>query len=242
MNLALDFGNTRIKAAIFNGSEMTRHMVFENAPAFELALDSLPELQHVVIGTVTSAHEGLLSALKKRAQVFVFSGDTAVPLKNLYKSARTLGSDRLSAAVGAYLKFPKKNILVIDAGTCIKYNFHNEKGEYLGGAISPGIPMRLKAMHEFTHALPEVKAEPDYALLTGGSTKESLLTGAIVAAACEADGMIDRYKEKYPGLQVILTGGDTEYLSRLLKNPFFADPHLILEGLNAILEYNLVKK
>jgi type III pantothenate kinase len=194
-----------------------------------------------MIGSVTTEHESFIVAHNSKFKIYTFKADTPVPLKNLYKSALTLGSDRLAASVGSYFYFPDKNVLTIDAGTCIKYNFVNIANEYLGGAISPGILMRLKSMHENTSALPIVTIDTSYTRLIGTSTTESILSGAMIGAACEIDGMIERYKSIYPGLQVVLTGGDAPYLSGQLKNRFFANQNILLTGLNAILNSQIEK-
>ena len=131
--------------------------------------------------------------------------------------------------------------MTIDAGTCIKYNFVNKENQYLGGAISPGIRMRLKAMHEHTGRLPLVEANVDFEKLLGEDTAESLLSGAINGAGCEAVEMVARYHEKYEDLQVCLTGGDLAYLGKQLKNRFFTDQNLVLQGLNTILNFNIGK-
>ncbi len=132
-------------------------------------------------------------------------------------------------------------MLTIDVGTCIKYNFVNQNNEFLGGAISPGIPMRLKAMHTFTAGLPQIETDENYSQLIGDSTQSSLLTGAQLGAACEVEQMVQRYREQFPDLQVVLTGGDSYYLSKQLKNPFFANQNHLLIGLNAVLRFNFEK-
>lgn len=242
MNLALDFGNTRIKAGVFDNDKLVETLIFDAETELLESLNSFgSRVKNCIIGSVTNDHLKASELLAKKFNSFVFTGSTPIPLKNLYKSARTLGSDRIAASIGAWSIFPKKNVLTIDAGTCIKYNFVNDKDEYLGGAISPGIPMRLKAMHHYTQALPLIETDKNYDTLIGQSTAESMLAGALLASACEVDGMIDRYKEQYPQLQVLLTGGDSDYLSRQLKNRFFADQMLLLRGLNTILNFNLEK-
>jgi type III pantothenate kinase len=241
MNLALDFGNTRIKAAVFDGAQLTETQVFDDENDLLQGLGQFQGIKKCVIGSVTNAHEKASKHLSQQFHTLVFKADTPLPLKNRYKSALTLGSDRLAGSMGAYALYPNRNVLTIDAGTCIKYNFVNAANEYLGGAISPGLPMRLKAMHHYTHALPEVAMDPNYQKLVGQSTHESLLSGALVGAAAEVDGMIDRYTALYAGLQVVLTGGDASYLAAQLKNRFFTDPNLVLRGLNAILEFNSEK-
>ncbi len=241
MNLVLDFGNTRIKAAIFEKGELKQDFVFNQISEAQQSLLQLPNIHHCLVASVTAQHQVLVESLKNKFPVMLFEASTPTPLKNLYKSVNTLGSDRLAAAVGAYSLYPNQDVLTIDAGTCIKYNYVNQQNHYLGGAISPGIPMRLKAMHHFTHALALVEFDKNYDKLTGCSSTESLLSGALIGAACEVDSMIDRYLALYPNLVVVLTGGDADYLSKQVKNRFFAHPKLLLQGLDTILRYNLEK-
>jgi len=241
MNLVIDFGNTRIKAAVFENNRLSGHFVFNTAEEL-LGADvlNLP-IRHCLIGSVTRQHEVVYEALAQKMQIRIFTNDCLLPLKNLYTSALTLGSDRLSASVGAHFYFPDKNVLTIDAGTCIKYNFVTAANDYLGGAISPGIPMRLHAMHAQTSALPSIEIDKTYQELIGTSTRGSLLSGALVGAVCEVDGMIQRYQALYPDLQVVITGGDSDYLCSQLKSRFFADQFLILQGLHTILLHNIEK-
>jgi type III pantothenate kinase len=241
MNLVLDFGNTRIKAGFFKDAELVETPIYNSEEELIAAIDQLPVFNYCIIGSVTNSHIRAQELLSARMKVMVFAANTPMPLTNLYKSALTLGSDRTAASVGAYRFYPNQNVLTIDAGTCIKYNFVNAKNEYIGGAISPGIPMRLKAMHHYTHALPLVDTDKNYEKLTGQSSAESLLSGALIGAAAEVDGMIDRYLALYPDLQVVLTGGDSDYLCKQLKNRFFADRHILLHGLNTILTFNVEK-
>lgn len=238
MNLLVDFGNTRVKAAIFNEGRLMAKNVFDQAQDLLTWLNKYNGIQKCLIGSVTKGHESILAALQSRFSTQLFKADTPIPLKNLYHSALTLGSDRLAAALGAYALCPNKNVLSIDAGTCIKYNFVNQNNEYLGGAISPGIQMRLKAMHEQTSSLPLVAMDEQYTKLIGRSTQESLLSGALTAAVCEVEGMITHYLQHYPDLTVYITGGDAAYLCKQVKNRFFAEPDLIMIGLNSILDFN----
>ncbi|MEI6019652.1 MAG: type III pantothenate kinase [Bacteroidota bacterium] len=238
MNLLVDFGNTRVKAAIFNDGRLMAKSAFDQAEDLFLWLKKYNGIQKCLIGSVTKAHEAVYALLQKQFTTTLFKTDTPTPLQNLYHSALTLGSDRLAASVGAYHLCPNKNVLSIDAGTCIKYNFVNHKNEYLGGAISPGLQMRLKAMHHYTAALPVVEMDKQYTKLVGTNTQESLLSGALTATACEVDGMIGRYLIAYTDLEVYVTGGDAAYLCKQVKNRFFAEPDLIMIGLNSILDFN----
>lgn len=241
MNLVLDFGNTRIKAGLFNGKELHSSMVFDSVSG--LLSSNIPSfaIHHCLMASVTSNHTEVFKEFSSKFSTQIFTSTTPIPLKNLYRSALTLGSDRLAGAIGSFSFYPNQHVLTIDAGTCIKYNFVNANNEYIGGAISPGIPMRLKAMHHFTNALPLIETDKNYEQLIGTSTSESLLTGAQIAACCEVDEMINRYKHQFENLQVVLTGGDADYLSKQLKNPFFANQNLLLHGLNTILNFSLEK-
>lgn len=241
MNLVIDFGNTCIKTAVFVDNKIASHFVFATVEQL-LAADLLKlPIKHCIIASVTQDHELIYESLSQKINTLLFTKTTRQPLKNLYTSAITLGSDRLAAAVGAYCYFPNRNVLTIDAGTCIKYNFVNVANEYLGGAISPGIPMRLKAMHEHTSALPNIETDKSYRQLIGTSTRESLLSGALMGAVCEVEGMIHLYEALYSDLQVVITGGDSDYLGGQLKSRFFADQFLILQGLHIILLHNIEK-
>lgn len=238
MNLALDFGNTRIKAGLFDGHNLVENKVYKSVK--QLAADAafLAKADAVIIGSVVDLDNEVLNVLDTSKKVVHFTSETPVPLKNLYKSASTLGSDRLAASVGAFSIYPFKDILVIDAGTCLKFNFTNKNNEYLGGAISPGLQMRFKALQHFTDKLPLVNLKGDFNKLIGNTTEESILSGVINGIINETEGVINEYKKNYPDLTIVVTGGDTEFFAKRLKNRIFAHPHLILNGLNEILIFN----
>lgn len=240
MNLVIDIGNTRVKAAIFNGAELKEFKVYPHVnelikdPAFYV------NTAHVIVSSVTQDHLLLISHFSDK-KFLLFENGTPIPIKNLYKSASTLGSDRIAASLGAFCFFPDSNVLTIDAGTCIKYNFVNNQNEFIGGAISPGLSMRLKALNHFTSALPLIEKDYNYDKLTGTDTRESILSGALVGAAAEVECMIARYEADYENLKIVLTGGDSDYLCKQLKNRFFAHPYIVLYGLNKILNHHLEK-
>ena len=164
-------------------------------------------------------------------------GKTALPIFNAY-STDTLGNDRIPLAVAANSLYPGKNNLIISAGTCITYNFIQKTGIFRGGAISPGIRMRLKAMHAFTDMLPEVEREGELILL-GYDTATGMRSGAVHGAAAEIDGMISDFSSQYSDFNAVLTGGDAPYLGGKVKSKIFADPELLLKGLNLILKHNV---
>lgn len=238
MNLIIDFGNTRVKAALFNGQQLTVTKAYNSVN--ELVADKAfySDANRCIIGSVVNTDTKITEALQHIKDVRFFTSETKIPLKNLYKSASTLGSDRLAAAVGAYSLYPLKNSLVIDAGTCLKFNFTSGKAEYLGGAISPGLQMRFKALQHFTDKLPLISMPDDFDKLIGQNTEESILSGVINGILQETDGVINEYKKLYPDLTIVVTGGDTDFFVKHLKNRIFAHPHLVLVGLNEILIYN----
>lgn len=240
MQLVIDIGNTRVKAALFEGLELKHFFVYDSTT--ELLASGILEKYAVtdcILASVVNEIEPFLEMLRWKVKLLLFNADTPVPIKNLYKSAHTLGSDRLAGAVGGNNFSPNSNVLVIDAGTCIKYNFITNNNEYLGGGISPGLQMRFKAMHTFTSRLPLLEVDEKADVLIGRDSNESIISGAQKGAVAEVDGIIEEYKSQYPDIKVVLTGGDVNFFAKRLKNSIFADQNLILKGLNVILEYNL---
>jgi type III pantothenate kinase len=239
MNLVIDIGNTRLKAAAFDGRTHRHNQTFNSADDL-LASDFLLQcsFDHCIIGSVVNGIENFADQVKNRMPVLLFNSTTPVPLKNLYRSAHTLGSDRLAAAIGGNAIAPSQDILVIDAGTCIKYNFVNANNEYIGGAISPGLRMRFKALHAFTSRLPLLEADESYDKLIGADSAESIICGVQQGAVAEIEGIADEYRARFNNIKVFLTGGDADFFAKRLKKAIFADQFLILKGLNEILEYN----
>ncbi|MCX6294691.1 MAG: type III pantothenate kinase [Bacteroidetes bacterium] len=240
MQLVIDIGNTQVKAAIFDGKEMKDSFVFTSVD--NLLLSGIIKNNPVntcILASVVDNIEPFIAHLKEKLNVLIFNSATLIPIKNLYKTVQSLGSDRLAAAVGGNALYPDKNVLVIDCGTCIKYDFVNSKNEYLGGAISPGLNMRFNAMHTFTARLPLLTLDQSYDALIGTSTNESMLSGAQNGAIAEIEGFIEQYKQQFPDVFVVLTGGDVNFFEKRLKNSIFADPNLIQKGLKEILDYNL---
>lgn len=239
MNLAIDIGNTRVKVAIFNQDQFISTTV--------LTADELVQYAHqagvknMVISSVGAEVGDIVKQLESNGfDVLLVNGQTPLPFTNLYKTPQTLGIDRIAAVSGAQFLFPQKSCLVIDAGTCITYDAVSSNGEYRGGAISPGLTLRLKALNQFTNKLPLI--EPRWPLnLEGNSTEESILAGVCMGLIDEINGKIQRYEQQYSELQVILTGGDADFLGKHLKSNIFAAPLLVLLGLNQILLFNVKK-
>lgn len=239
MNLAIDIGNTRVKAGLFNRDQLTNLQIYKSLKDLALDEEFVKQAQQAIIGSVVDGLEEDILKLNSFIPTQIFTSNTRIPLINAYQSMSTLGSDRLSASIGAYNLYPNKNVLVIDVGTCIKYNFTNHKNEYLGGAISPGILMRLKALHQNTSKLPLVEVDFSYTDLIGSNTQNSILSGVLNGSLAEVEEIINQYKQQFPDLICVLTGGDSEYLAKRLKNSIFVHQNLVLKGLNNILNYNI---
>ncbi len=238
----IDIGNTRIKAATFKDDALIDMFFFDTTKELLGAKELLASCQRAIIGSVVDDVEGLAKQLKAIIPTQVFETSTGIPIKNNYQSSATLGSDRLAASIGAYRLYPNSNVLVIDTGTCIKYNFTNYNNEYLGGGISPGMQMRFKALHQYTSKLPLIVQPLEVINLIGTTTEQSILSGVVNGAVAEIDGIIEAYKQQFQSLVCVMTGGDSEYLCKQLKNSIFANQNLVLKGLNDILNYNLENK
>ena len=242
MNLAIDVGNTRVKIAVFEKDKLVELFVFQKTKILSEIKEILKkhEISTGIMSNVASISDSKLKKLKDLVHIQVISSFTEVPFKNLYETPKTLGVDRIALVAGAVSQFSGHNILVIDAGTCITFDFVNSEGEYLGGAISPGLKMRFNSLNYFTANLPllEIDELTDF---IGKNTKESINSGVINGAIQEIDGVINQYKKKFLDLTVVLTGGDTNFLAKQLKSSIFANQNLLLQGLNRILIHNIDK-
>ncbi|HLG02534.1 MAG TPA: type III pantothenate kinase [Bacteroidia bacterium] len=237
-NLVLDFGNTSLKAAIFDNEGLAvQEFLLQPDPEEVLQFVRGREILACILAAVVDYPHHLETDLQAKFPLIKLDEFTAMPVKNRYESPATLGYDRIAAACGAWQLFPNTNVLAIVAGTCITYNIVNKKGEFLGGAIAPGLNMRLRAMHTFTGKLPLAKLEGNNPL-TGTTTETSLRSGTYHAACAEIEGMIARYSKAFPGLEPVIGGGDGVFLAEGVKNGIFARPNLVTEGLNSILEYH----
>ncbi|WP_405412699.1 type III pantothenate kinase [Maribacter sp. Asnod1-A12] len=240
MNLIIDAGNTNVKLAIFKKSEII-HLETVVVDLFVEVVKKIfkeySKVQYAIISSVGSLSEEQIKVVAIFCDLHELSNTSKVPFKNSYASPQTLGVDRIALVTSAYYFNPHQNNLIIDAGTCVTYDMINDFDEYLGGAISPGVQMRYNAMNEQTSKLPllEKKELLDY---IGNNTENCMHSGVINGITLEIDGVIDLYRARFKDLTIILTGGDTLFLSKRLKNTIFADSKFLLKGLNYLLEYN----
>ena len=237
MNICIDIGNTKAKIGFFSNNELLEvKQNITDRGIIKIIKAHNPE--HVVISSVRKGIGKIVESCSKTADTIVFDHLTPVPVKSLYKTPQTLGVDRIAAVVGAALLYKQQNCLIIDMGTCITYDLIDKSATYHGGGISPGVDMRMKAMHKFTSRLPVIaaKGQPE---LIGKTTKECMLSGAIIGTQAELEGIINRYKQFFDDLAIIFCGGDANFFETKIKDHIFAIPNLVLVGLNQILRFNL---
>lgn len=234
----VDAGNTRIKVVDFENGDVSSQTF--------LAIDDREKIKSIISSRkgVTSILSSVLNEKERNWLIemlqpnVILDSKTPLPIRlDKYQTPQTLGADRIANAVAANFYSIMSNSLVIDIGTCIKFDFI-QNGSFIGGSISPGYEMRLKAMHEFTGALPLLTLE-DKCELVGASTKYAMLSGVINGIHSEIEGFIDRYNQQYQPLTIFLTGGDLKRFDKELKNSIFADSYLTVKGLYLILKHNV---
>ncbi|HAF31050.1 MAG TPA: type III pantothenate kinase [Bacteroidales bacterium] len=240
MNLIIDVGNTRIKTAVFYNSKLihTESITKESFDSDVIEIIKKYQCSNAIISSVGSLKKAQIAKLHAEINLIELNYNTKVPFLNKYTTPKTLGVDRIALVSSAISKYTNKNVLIIDAGTCITYDYINNEGIYYGGAISPGLQMRYKALNFFTEKLPLLEVSEKFELV-GNSTETSIHSGVINGVINEIDGIINQYRKKNTDLTVVLTGGDVNFLSNRLKNGIFANPNFLLEGLNTILTYNI---
>lgn len=239
MYLIVDIGNTHVKTAIFDGDTMIDFIRFKSVEFAQIVTEIA---QKFTIEKAILSAVGKLSIKEKRLINKLFScitldQDTLLPFHNKYATPNTLGVDRIALAAGAVNKFPKRNVLVIDAGTCITYDFVTSNKVYLGGAIAPGVVSRYRSLQDYTSNLPLLDKQIPESFI-GNTTATSIHSGVVNGMCREIDGVISQYSEVYEKLTVVLTGGDAKFLSGQLKNSIFVRPFFLIEGLHTILKYN----
>ncbi len=238
ITLCFDFGNTRLKCAVFSGNKIEEVFALENEKDETIhTLINKYHPQKTILSSVIDHNPNLEKILSDSSRFHKLSHQTKLPFTTPVGKPETIGADRLALSAAAVYFYPQKNNLVIGLGSCITYNFINKYNQFLGGSISPGMEMRFRSLNTFTAKLPLIQAQMDFPLI-GYDTKTNILSGVILGMAKEIDGITEAYSEKYGNFNVLLTGGDALYFARHLKYRIFADPDLIFKGLYAISEYN----
>ena len=242
--ICLDAGNTLIKVALMEDG------VIQSAVAFLLAgcggllqhVKSLPQADACILSSVSVVDQGVVDILMQKAAHFMeLTAATSVPVRNLYKTPETLGKDRLAAVVGAYSLFPGRDILVFDAGTALTIDFIDREGNYHGGNISPGLKMRFQALHDYTQKISLQSQTDDYEMV-GTSTASAITSGVQNGIIFEMNHYINHFVKKFPQLVTILTGGDGIFFENKIEKRIFAEPNLVLIGLEKIINFNIKKE
>lgn len=239
--MIIDIGNTRMKVALFVHNTLDGVLTFSNRAHRQVAdLVENAEAHRGIISNVSNLPQPVSEIFQENLRILEFNSATPIPIQLDYTSPKSLGTDRIANAVGAHKQYPNTNILIIDFGTCIKYDILTADGIYKGGAIAPGMQMRFKAMHQMTGMLPLIKewSEKDESW-PGVNTKGSMVSGVIQGIHAEILRYIDIANEHYNNLTVIATGGDFSFFDKAFKNIIFANPYLTLHGLHEILRYNM---
>ena len=239
MILVIDIGNTFVKLAVFNKQEI---LIKKQLKTSELAIVlqnyySEYKFANAIVSNVGKLEKKIIKILEKVNFIFL-DHKTPVPFTNNYATPHTLGVDRIALAAAAVTAYPNQNCLVIDAGTCVTYDFISDKGVYFGGAISAGLEMRYKALSHFTANLP-LLAKNSIDKTIGTTTDESITIGVEKGISYEIDGFIDDFRNHYANFIIILTGGDAKHLSKSIKSSIFVRPNFLMEGLYKIVAYNL---
>ena len=236
--LCLDFGNTRLKAALFENDifKVELELGDDSNTTIEKLLEQY-QPQKAILSSVINHNPGVETILSKQTCFHKLSHLSKANFTTPVGKPETIGADRLALVAAAVHYFPRKNNLVVGLGSCITYNFINQDHEFLGGSISPGMEMRFKSMNQQTALLPLVQKDWNFPII-GYDTKTNLQSGVIAGITYEIGGFIDFYAQKYGNFNVVLTGGDAGYFARQLKNRIFADLNFLFKGLYALSETN----
>ena len=240
MVLVIDFGNTQVKTAVFERSNLIKKSIIaykDWLSSIEIIIQNFSEITDIVVASVKNDTNSDFPLLSKIRNCVFINHEYKFPFVNLYTTPKTLGIDRMVLAAGAVFNYPKKNRLVIDAGTCITYDFIDENDNYLGGSISPGLQLRYNALHQYTSKLPLLSVQLPQSTI-GSSTVEAIHCGVVNGLVYEINGYIDSFQKNNANFIIILTGGDTIFLANQLKNTIFANSNFLLESLNQTFQYN----
>jgi type III pantothenate kinase len=237
LKLIIDIGNTAVKAAIFDDKKLISSAVLNNCTLENLLIFvGEKTISHAIISSVKSVDTDLEKIIQHFDAHFL-NENTLLPITIDYKTPITLGKDRIAVVVGVSFSFPKQDVLVLDAGTCLTIDFINKEKVYKGGRISPGIRMRYKALNQFTSNLPLSKFS-ESSMLMGDDTSSSIISGVQQGILAEVREIINIYRMENKDTIIAVTGGDCFFFEKELKSSIFANPFLVMEGLNEILDYN----
>lgn len=237
--LCLDFGNTLLKAALVKDGVVEEHFNFKEATAsYVLPIIHQTNPDICVLSSVIHHDTSLEQAIAEACPFHLLTHISKLNFTTDVEQPQTIGADRIALMAGAVALFPKHPVLVISMGTCITYSFINKNHQFTGGAISPGVEMRFKAMHEYTSRLPLTSFETDVAL-PAKDTHSNLQAGVFYGVLGELTGFISDFKQENNDVHIILTGGSAPFFAERLKLKIFADRDLLFNGLYALAKINV---
>ncbi|MEA3450667.1 MAG: type III pantothenate kinase [Bacteroidota bacterium] len=237
MNLIIDQGNTNIKLYFFLSNKIKHFFIFSiNKDDFSFLKDF--KFKNIIYSSVSGTNNNLIKKINKEHILF-FDSKTAIPIKNSYKSS-TIGNDRLAGAVGASVLFPRQNVLSIDIGSAITFDFIKKGFEYVGGNISPGVELRFKSLHNYTANLPMLKTNKKN-IFIADNTNDAIIAGVQNGILYEINAYIEKINALYTDTKIVFTGGDSNFFAKKIKKLIFAESNLVAIGLNKILNYNIEK-
>lgn len=240
MKLVLDIGNTFGKLVVYRQEDEVFRAQFEHKDMYTTLIGlffDFPGIKQAILCSVVVVDSKIRLFLKEKTILLEVNNEMKLPFENKYETPETLGANRIGLVAAAAFKYPGKNCLVVDAGSCVTYDFISSDGIYRGGAISPGLKMRFKAMHDYTNKLPFVTLNEAFIAL-GTNTQNSILAGAVNGLVFEIEGWQSSFGSTHKDLTLILTGGDAQFLSKRLKNTIFAHSNFLVQGLCQLLDYN----
>lgn len=238
MNLIVDRGNTHAKFALFNGDKLVSTTICDRiSDAFLQQFTAMNHIDAAIYCSVAGNDEPFLAILRRFVpNLHVMPFDLAFPISFDY-DLHQLGVDRIAAAVGARKLVSEGDLLVVDAGSCVTYDIVNAQNHFECGNIAPGYEMRLRAMHQFTAKLPLLKpVEPQQFI--AAETEQAMLAGAFNGIVFEIESYFRHFQQQNRHFQLILTGGTSILLQNKINFCTFAEPNLVLIGLNEILTNN----
>ena len=242
MNLCIDQGNSRTKVALFAEGRIVKNLMYRAFTSADVErLFSLYPIANSIVSSVANIEPAVVNALHRLSKRFIlFDHLTPLPIANRYQTPETLGHDRIAAAVGAAHLCPNSNLLIVDAGSAITYDFVSAEQGFLGGNIAPGMRMRLTSLHQTTKNWPRVEVEENAVRpVFGKNTREAIAAGVVRGIVFEVKGYMRALQEQKTPFTTYVTGGHAPYiLDAMKKHEVVGEPHLVLIGLNCILEYN----
>jgi len=240
MNLIIDIGNTTTKLAVYSGREKVSASMISDLSCEDLEKWlSAYKIDKAIVSSVKKLPpfiRDLIFANLSPSSAFMLSHESNLPFRLEYETPETLGTDRIASVAGAFSLFPDSEILIIDAGTAITFDFLSA-GTYKGGNISPGLSIRLKALNKFTSKLPLISLSDNFTS-PGRNTTDAIAAGVVTGVKYEINEYIRTFEKKGADLKIILTGGDSKYLKEKINHQFIYMPDIVIDGLNYILEYN----